>query len=280
MGTCSWKYPSWDKLVYSSAKPENYLQEYARKYNSVEIDQWFWSLFGVDTLVLPKADVVKTYAASVPQDFRFVIKAPNSITLSHIYPQYTGGKLTENTHFLSPDLYDQFLFSIHELLPNVGAISLQFEYLNRQKMPDPAHFMEKLLNFIDKVDTTVPLCIELRNPNYLNRKYFQFLQEHHIGHTFCQGYFMPDIRNIFDAHAPFFSGTQIIRLLGSDRQGIERTTGDRWDRIVAPRDDEIKGIAALIRRMVDQSGIDLYLNVNNHYEGSAPITIERMLEYL
>jgi hypothetical protein len=27
-------------------------------------------------------------------------------------------------------------------------------------------------------------------------------------------------------------------------------------------------------------GVDIYLNVNNHYEGSAPLTIERVLRVL
>jgi uncharacterized protein YecE (DUF72 family) len=42
LGSCSWKYPSWRGLVYSE-KPENYLYEYSRRYDCVEIDQWFYS---------------------------------------------------------------------------------------------------------------------------------------------------------------------------------------------------------------------------------------------
>jgi uncharacterized protein YecE (DUF72 family) len=47
-GTCSWKFPSWHGLVYSAPKGIDYLAEYAHHYNTVEIDQWFWSLFGKD----------------------------------------------------------------------------------------------------------------------------------------------------------------------------------------------------------------------------------------
>lgn len=46
IGTCSWKYASWRGLVYSDAPHPNYLAEYARHYDTVEVDQWFWSLFG------------------------------------------------------------------------------------------------------------------------------------------------------------------------------------------------------------------------------------------
>ena len=41
IGTCSWKYPSWKGILYSERVGKNYLSEYARHYDTVEIDQWF-----------------------------------------------------------------------------------------------------------------------------------------------------------------------------------------------------------------------------------------------
>ncbi|MCF7825462.1 MAG: DUF72 domain-containing protein [Candidatus Marinimicrobia bacterium] len=280
IGTCSWKYPSWEGLVYDSRAPQNFLQEYARKYKSVEIDQWFWSLFGVDKIVLPKAEVVKEYVDSVPADFRFVVKAPNSLSLTHLYKHMSSGKLVENPHFLSPELYQTFLNSLSHMLPQIGAINLQFEYLNKLKMPVPQIFLERFVDFVKSIDKAVPLCIEIRNPNFLNSNYFQILSEHHVGHTFCHGYYMPDIQAVFERFSPLLQGTSIIRLLGADRQEIEKTTGKSWGRVVAPKDKEIPGIAAMVKKMVDQSGMDIYLNVNNHYEGSAPVTIGKLLHYL
>ncbi len=52
---------------------------------------------------------MEEYAASVPDDFVFTVKAPNSITLTHLYKQYTNGKLVENKHFLSIPLLEEFL---------------------------------------------------------------------------------------------------------------------------------------------------------------------------
>jgi uncharacterized protein YecE (DUF72 family) len=280
IGTCSWKYPSWEGLVYQSKKPENFLQEYARKYKSVEIDQWFWSLFGIDKVVLPRADVVKEYVRSVPAEFRFVVKAPNSLSLTHLYKSQTSGELVENPHFLSPDLYQTFLNSVAEMHPQIGVINLQFEYLNKIKMPSPQLFLERFINFVKTIDTSIPLCMEMRNPNFLNENYFKILAENNIGHTFCQGYYMPDIQVVHEKYAPLLKGTSIIRLLGPDRQSIEKTTGKTWNQVVASKDKEIPGIARLVRKMVDQSGMDVYLNVNNHYEGSAPVTIEKLLLHL
>ena len=109
IGTCSWKFPSWHGLVYSSPKGINYLEEYARHYNTVEIDQWFWSLFGEDNIRLPRPADVEAYRDSVPQDFRFTVKAPNSITLSHFYRKAKTDPLVANTSFLSLALFRTFL---------------------------------------------------------------------------------------------------------------------------------------------------------------------------
>jgi uncharacterized protein YecE (DUF72 family) len=90
IGTCSWKYPSWAGLVYSSAAPADFLAEYAMKYDSVEVDQWFWSLGKPDAAggmkaALPRTGVAEGYADSVPADFRFTVKCPNALTLTHAY---------------------------------------------------------------------------------------------------------------------------------------------------------------------------------------------------
>ncbi|MFZ0455829.1 MAG: hypothetical protein WCE54_01030 [Ignavibacteriaceae bacterium] len=39
MGTCSWKYDSWRGIIYPEFGEINYLKEYSKHYNSVEVDQ-------------------------------------------------------------------------------------------------------------------------------------------------------------------------------------------------------------------------------------------------
>lgn len=78
VGTCSWKFPSWQGLVYPAAKGINYLESYAQRYNAVEIDRWFWSLFGEESIGLPQPVDVEAYRRAVPDDFVFTVKAPNA----------------------------------------------------------------------------------------------------------------------------------------------------------------------------------------------------------
>jgi uncharacterized protein YecE (DUF72 family) len=74
-------------------------------------------------------------------------------------------------------------------------------------------------------------------------------------------------------------GAAVVRLHGPDREGMEKATGESWDRIIAPRDTELDRVVAMINDMRGRS-MTIYLNVNNHYEGSAPLTIERLVERL
>jgi uncharacterized protein YecE (DUF72 family) len=127
IGTCSWKYDSWRGLVYSDAPQLNYLQEYATQYDCVEVDQWFWSLFGPDKVKLPDPSVVKEYAESVPDSFRFGIKLPNALTMTHFRPKRKTDPLVVNPHFMSRDLLHRFLDTLKPMHGKVGPLMLQLK---------------------------------------------------------------------------------------------------------------------------------------------------------
>ena len=301
IGTCSWKYPSWAGIVYSAEKNINYLAEYAARFDTVEIDQWFWSLLGPDRVSLPRPEVVREYAAAVPPSFRFTVKAPDSVTLTHVRRKGAAAPLVENPHFLSPELFFRFLDSLSPMHGLLGPVMLQFEYLNRQKMASQRAFLDRLGDFLAAMPRDIPLGIESRNPNYLSRPYFDLLAAHGVAHVFLQGYYMPpvwdvaarpgalprsadprsddprsgdphsgDPRAVTAAAAPW-----VIRLHGPDRAGIEERSGGMWNRIVEARDEELTRVAALARALLARE-VDVFLNVNNHYEGSAPLSIVKV----
>jgi uncharacterized protein YecE (DUF72 family) len=275
IGTCSWKFPSWEGLVYSQAKGIDYLAEYARQYDTVEVDQWFWSLFGEDTVALPKRKDVDAYDAAVPDSFLFTVKAPNSITLTHFYRKNKGEPLRRNPHFLSLELFNRFMDTLGPLRSKVGPIMFQFEYLNKQKMGGLQEFLHRLAGFITHLPAGYQYAIEPRNPQYLRSEYFQFLRRHGLAHVFLQGYYMPNVLDVYRRHGKDLAGTTVIRLHGPDRQGIEKRTGKKWGQAVAPKDEEIASVAAMVDELLSR-GLQVVVNVNNHYEGSAPITIQKL----
>jgi uncharacterized protein YecE (DUF72 family) len=275
IGTCSWKYDSWKGLVYSDGVGKDYLTEYAQKYNLVEVDQWFWSLFG-DKVVMPKPDIVAEYVASVPKSFRFSIKVPNAITLTH---QYGKGSLETNPHFLSNDLMEDFVQLLKPMSKQINSLIFQFEYLNKQKMPNQMIFQEQLQEFCQKLPSVFHYCIEIRNQNYLNKPYFKFLQSMKLSHVFLQGYWMPSIFQVYGHFKEYIKTHAVIRLHGPDRKGIEQRTKNTWNAIVDPKDGELHNLKKMVNDLIARE-VKVTLNINNHYEGSAPMTIKRFLNLL
>src|SRR5574337_713524 len=79
LGTSSWSYPGWQGLVWEGAHSEQLLARkglsvYARHplLRTVSIDRSFYR-------PLTASDYAR-YAAQVPGDFRFVVKAPSLVT--------------------------------------------------------------------------------------------------------------------------------------------------------------------------------------------------------
>lgn len=279
IGTCSWKYDSWKGIVYADEKVPNMLKEYAKHFSTVEIDQWFWSLFENNRYTMPKNKDVEEYNASVPDDFRFTIKLPNSISLTHYYQKSKSVPLKENPYFLSVDLYNEFLEAIAPMASKVGVVMLQFEYLNKQKMHSLNQFLNKLEAFVNGIPKTIKLGIETRNPNYLKKEYFEFLFQHKLVPVFLHGYYMPPVFETYKSFKELIDDTVVLRLHGPDRSGIEAVTGNIWNAIVQPKDDEIEKIIEMMRSLLERE-TDLYVNVNNHYEGSAPLTIKKIQSQL
>jgi uncharacterized protein YecE (DUF72 family) len=285
LGTCSWKYDSWKGLVYEPDRryrPDDFLADYAKVLDSVEVDQWFWSLFP-GTIRLPDAKTVRLYEKSVPEGFVFTVKAPNALTLTHQYSKQPPASAAfagkPNPHFLDNGLLLQFLDRLSPLGPKLGPVMFQFEYLNRQKMASKEAFFDRFGEFIGRAPAGFQYAVEIRNPNYFSPAFFDFLKRLNLGFVYLDGYYMPPIGQVFDRFRPHTAGFQVIRLHGGDRLEIEGETGEVWDRIVAPKPEGIAAASRIIRANA-RNRVLTFVNLNNHYEGSAPLSIGRLLEEL
>lgn len=285
IGTCSWKYDSWKGLVYDPDKmygPYDYLLDYAKYFNTVEIDQWFWSLFPKGAK-LPDSEMVRSYADSVPDDFLFTVKVPNSITLTHYYAkQPAASKMyanRPNPYFLDVELLKRFLDTLEPMKDKLGPVMFQFEYLNKKKMSSKEVFLEQLKKFFERAPKGFDYAIETRNPNYLAEDLFDFLRKRGLGFVMLEGYYMPHITAIAAEHDFRTAEFSIIRLHGPDREGIEERTGGSWNEIVEPKDSGLKATASIIKENTKR-GITTFVNVNNHYEGCAPLTIQKLLKLI
>jgi uncharacterized protein YecE (DUF72 family) len=90
---------------------------------------------------------------------------------------------------------------------------------------------------------------------------------------------MDDVAKTIDANLDRIGDTLCVRLHGEDREGMEERSGEDWSRIIRPKDEELERISYSIKRAFGR-GATVYLNINNHYEGSAPLTIGKVLRML
>ena len=275
-GTCSWKYESWKGIIYPESEEINYLKEYSNHYNTVEIDQWFWSLYAPSKVLLPQQETVIEYKSSVPKDFLFTIKVPNSLTLTHFYRKNKSDELIKNPYFLSLDLYNKFLDTIEPLKDNIGCLIFQFEYLNKEKVASQKMFEDVIYDFISKIsDSGFPIGIEIRNPNYVNRSYFEFLEQLKIIPVLLEGYYMPSVVETCSKFLTDYNGSIVFRLHGPDRTGIEKISNEKWNQIFIDRTQELEKLSELFKDLLTRK-LDIFINVNNHFEGSAPLTIRKI----
>jgi uncharacterized protein YecE (DUF72 family) len=73
VGTSGYSYKEWKGPFYPEDLPEKQmLHFYGERFRSVEINNTFYRM--------PKASVLEAWAAEVPADFKFVLKAPQRIT--------------------------------------------------------------------------------------------------------------------------------------------------------------------------------------------------------
>jgi len=73
VGTSGYSYPQWKGLFYPEELPaKRMLSFYGGQFRSVEINNTFHRM--------PTAALLETWAAEVPADFKFVLKAPQRIT--------------------------------------------------------------------------------------------------------------------------------------------------------------------------------------------------------
>jgi len=86
---------------------------------------------------------------------------------------------------------------------------------------------------------------------------------------------MPPITEVYSRFKDHIKDLTVIRLHGPDRKGIEKIANDNWNQIYINRDKEIKSIVEMIKELQNKE-VDLFVNVNNHFEGSAPLTIEKI----
>jgi uncharacterized protein YecE (DUF72 family) len=267
-GTCSWNYESWVDIVYDHKVPTAalYLEQYSKIFTTVEIDSWFYRA--------PSRKDVLDYKKNVPGTFTFTCKAPQNITLTHYRQKSKSDPLVPNPDFLSVERCKQFLDVIEPLADQIAVIMFEFEYLNKEKMESVSTFIDRVGEFINGLPEGFTYGLEPRNSNYMKQTYFDFVKNRGIVHVFSEKMYMPHIYDLYNQYKNAITSPVVIRLLGGDRAEIEHKTGEQWNTLIDEKND-IGNVVTMLE-VLRQTDTEVYINVNNHYEGSAPLTINKI----
>ncbi|HEX4793032.1 MAG TPA: DUF72 domain-containing protein [Humisphaera sp.] len=153
LGTIGFSYPEWVGGFYPrDLKATEYLSFYARYFDCVELDTTFHAV--------PPAATVRRWAAQVPDDFRFAVKCPRTVTHE--------GRIDAQISVMSA-----FLDVMRELGGKLGPVLLQFPPSFR------AAELDRLSAFLGKLPR-VRYAVEFRHDSWLNDRTTAMLKEQRV----------------------------------------------------------------------------------------------------
>ncbi len=283
MGTSSWSFPGWSGLVwgggYSDATlAKNGLAAYAQHpaLRTVSLDRTFYRPLS--------ASQYAAYAAQVPEDFRFVVKAPNLITDAVVRSE-AGRGMQPNPAFLDPALaVSEFIQpALDGLGKHIGALVFQLS-------PLPAYWLQRLPELLDRLAALLaalpPLqpiapdgvvAVEVRNPELLTPAFAAVLRA--ASATYCLGLHprLPPAQDQLPMLRALWPGPLVCRWNLHGRhgaQGYEQAKGlyEPFDRLVDP-DPATRAVLAKVMSATAAAGHNVFVTINNKAEGSAPLSV-------
>jgi len=152
-GTSGYSYKEWKGFFYPEKMPaDQMLAFYATKLPAVEINNTFYRL--------PRRELLEGWAAQVPPDFRFVIKASQKIT--HI--RRLKGAEQETGYLMD---------AVTVLDKRLGVVFFQLP-------PNFKKDIERLSAFLEGLDAGVPLAFEFRHATWFDDETFTLLRKHNV----------------------------------------------------------------------------------------------------
>lgn len=275
-GTMSWSYPGWTGLVYGAQLTKKQLVDvgltaYAKHplLRAVELDRGYYEPLD--------GSLLQSFAAQVPGDFRFLVKAHEACTV-HTFPEHArygkqGGQ--RNPRYLDAAFADGEIVA-----PLVAGLGAKLGVLLFQFSPDPgdpADFADRLHGFLRRLPKGVPYAVEVRNSARLNPAYAAALRDTGVVHCHNAWTTMPSVLAQARQLPPESRRPLVVRWLLPQGRSYEDAR-----RRVAPLnrlvDDDLErrdAIAELVAK-AQRHAVPTFVFVDNKAEGCAPLSIARL----
>lgn len=288
LGTSSWAYPGWDGLVWDGPHAETMLSRkglpaYAQHplLRTVSLDRAFYRPL--------TATQYAAYAAQVPEDFRFVVKAASLVTDATVRSE-NGRPVQANPAFLDPTLAVQEVAAplIEGLAGKTGVLVFQLSPLPLQWLGDLPSFFERLramLRALPDLRSAAPgsiVAVEVRDPVLVCPALAEVLRD--CGATYCLGLHarLPPIEAQLPLLRALWPGPLVCRWNLHRRHGpygyaeAERLYAP-YDRLHDP-DEPTRNALAQVIAGTTGAGQDAFVTVSNTAEGSAPMSVRALAE--
>lgn len=283
LGTSSWSYPGWADLVWDGEYAESVLSKNGLAalaqhplFRTVSLDRNFYRAL--------TASQYARYAAMVPDDFRFVVKAPSLVTDATVRDE-SGRGTQPNPVFLNSEIAIQEFVqpALEGLGHRIGALVFQLSPIPSQLLADQPALLARIGDMLEALPGLQPaapdavIAVEVRDPQLLCPAFADMLRG--TGATFCMGLHakMPPIEDQLPMLRALWPGPLVCRWNLHRRHGrfgyedAEKLYGP-FDKIVDP-DPETRAALARVIAGTTRAGQNAYVTVSNNAEGCAPLTI-------
>jgi uncharacterized protein YecE (DUF72 family) len=285
LGTSSWYFPGWeglvwDKLYAQDALSKHGLAAYAQHplLHTVSIDSSFYR-------PLPAAKFAQ-YAAAVPPEFRFMVKAPALFCDALIRDREgaeTPMRTLPNPQFLDASVAQASFISqvMQGLGARAGVLVFQLSPIPRGLLDDVPGLIERIATFMHALPPSHGTlhALEIRNAELLRPELASALKA--ANWRYCLGLhaFMPPIEAQLPMLRATWPGPLVCRW--SLQRGLKyegaKSQFHPFNRLAAPDVNTREALAKVIKGTIS-AGQKAYVTINNKAEGSAPLSVQALAE--
>jgi uncharacterized protein YecE (DUF72 family) len=277
LGAMSWTYPGWVGSVYGAAVPARQLVErgltaYAKHplLRAIEIDRSYYEPLS--------ADLFRSFAAQVPDDFRFFVKAHEECTLFRFpeHARYGSRRGCANARFLDAAYASDAVIAPARagLGEKLGGVLFQF---SPHATGEPRAFAERLRRFLQGLPQGPCYAVELRDPELLTPAYARALEGSGAVHCHNLWSAMPGLLEQARQLPPAARRPLVIRWLlrPNDRYEDAKARYAPFNRLADADLPARTAIASLVAR-AHRHAVPAFVFVDNKAEGCAPESIAQL----
>ncbi len=257
IGTDGWNWEDWVGVFYPEGTPKSeFLREYSRHYNIVEVDSTFYRI--------PSKATVQRWIEETPDHFFFAVKVPRGVTHRGFQGDYQ-----ERLSF--------FLKVMSTLGQKLGPVLFQFPYYAQTVFPSVSVFVEAFEPLLASLPPGNQYAVEVRNKEWVAPELLDSLRKHNIAFVLVDHPWAEDIEILLERMDVITADFCYIRWLGHHTQAEKLS--DKWDHLVIDRTEAARQWARVLKNLLKRDIKMIYGIFRNRYAGYAPGSIE-LLEKL